>query len=152
AYAVLVKRLTPVGHAWVPRMSLGLRNGTIIMPGLPTYAAGSCDEAFSGCEHADIDALCFIILMATAQDAADDLNDLLADMEAINAKTSTLRPFRMTLNKAALDAETTKIKNDLDRMSEMGEMESLRLQMAMDRLSKMTSTLSNILKKISDTT
>jgi hypothetical protein len=43
------------------------------------------------------------------------------------------------------------IKKDLDSMSEMGEMESLRLQMAMDRLSKMMSTLSNILKKISDT-
>lgn len=36
-------------------------------------------------------------------------------------------------------------------MSEMGEMESLRLQMAMDRMSKMMSTLSNLLKKISDT-
>lgn len=43
------------------------------------------------------------------------------------------------------------MKNDLDSMSEMGEMESLRLQMAMDRRSKMMSTLSNILKKISDT-
>jgi len=36
-------------------------------------------------------------------------------------------------------------------MSEMGEMESLRLQMAMDRMSKMMSTLSNLLKKLSDT-
>lgn len=43
------------------------------------------------------------------------------------------------------------MKQDLDSMSEMGEMESLRLQMAMDRMSKMMSTLSNILKKISDT-
>ena len=41
--------------------------------------------------------------------------------------------------------------NQMDNMSEMGETESLRLQMAMDRLSKMMSTLSNILKKISDT-
>ena len=44
------------------------------------------------------------------------------------------------------------LKSKLDSMSEMGEMESLRLQMAMDRMSKMMSTLSNILKKISDTT
>lgn len=36
-------------------------------------------------------------------------------------------------------------------LSEMGEMESLRLQMAMDRMSKLMSTLSSILKKISDT-
>jgi hypothetical protein len=34
---------------------------------------------------------------------------------------------------------------------ELGEMESLRLQMAMDRMSKMMSTLSNLLEKISDT-
>jgi hypothetical protein len=43
------------------------------------------------------------------------------------------------------------MKNDLDSMSEMGETESLRLQMAMDRQSKMMTALSNILKKISDT-
>lgn len=42
-------------------------------------------------------------------------------------------------------------KNKLDSMSEMGEMESLRLQMAMDRMSKLMSTLSNLLKKQSDT-
>jgi hypothetical protein len=43
------------------------------------------------------------------------------------------------------------LQGRLDSMSEMGEMESLRLQMAMDRVSKMMSTLSNVLKKISDT-
>lgn len=43
------------------------------------------------------------------------------------------------------------VKNRLDSLSEMGEMESLRLQMAMDRLSKLMSTLGNIMKKVSDT-
>ncbi len=33
----------------------------------------------------------------------------------------------------------------------MGETESLRLQMAMDRLSKLMETLSNLVKKASDT-
>jgi hypothetical protein len=50
-----------------------------------------------------------------------------------------------------LDAGLAKPKVDLDSMSEMGETESLRLQMAMDRLSKVMSTLSNLLKKVSDT-
>lgn len=50
-----------------------------------------------------------------------------------------------------IDRSTALIKNKLDSMSEMGEMESLRLQMAMDRMSKMMSTLSNLLKKASDT-
>ena len=35
----------------------------------------------------------------------------------------------------------------LDNMSEMGEMQSFRLQMAMDMLSKIMSTLSNLLQK-----
>lgn len=50
-----------------------------------------------------------------------------------------------------IEALHESLKNDLDSMSEMGEMESLRLQMAMDRLSKMMSTLSNLLKKSQET-
>src|SRR6266478_4556143 len=52
---------------------------------------------------------------------------------------------------AAVQDAMEEIKSQLDSLSEMGEMESLRLQMAMDRLSKLMSTLSNLLKKISDT-
>ena len=55
------------------------------------------------------------------------------------------------VSKTDLDAMVIKLKGDLDSMSEMGEMESLRLQMLMDRKSKMMSTLSNLLKKIHDT-
>ncbi len=44
-----------------------------------------------------------------------------------------------------------KMKNDLDSMSELGETESLRMQMIMDRRSKIMSTLSNLMKKISST-
>ncbi len=53
--------------------------------------------------------------------------------------------------KIEIDVLVDKMKNDLDSMGEMGETESLRLQMVMDRLNKMMSTLSNILKKMSDT-
>lgn len=63
--------------------------------------------------------------------------------------TANALEFVLTYEAAkGLQAEA---KGKLDSMSEMGEMESLRLQMAMDRLSKMMSTLSNILKKLSDT-
>jgi hypothetical protein len=44
-----------------------------------------------------------------------------------------------------------KLKGSLDSLSEMGEMESMRLQMAMDRRSKFVEALSNIMRKISDT-
>ena len=55
------------------------------------------------------------------------------------------------VSKADQDAMVEKLKSDLDSMSEMGEMESLRLQMLMDRRSKAISTLSNLLKKMHDT-
>ncbi len=68
-----------------------------------------------------------------------------------------LRRVRTNLHKGpikdvcVLCAIRDELKNQLDSMSEIGEMESLRLQMAMDRLSKLMSMLSNILKKVSDT-
>lgn len=42
-------------------------------------------------------------------------------------------------------------KADLDQLTELGETESTRLQMAMDRLAKSLSALGNVLKKIGDT-
>ena len=60
-------------------------------------------------------------------------------------------PRAKQVSKADLDAMAVKLKSDLDSMSEMGEMESLRLQMLMDQKSKMISTLSNLLKKMHDT-
>lgn len=56
-----------------------------------------------------------------------------------------------TVTKKDIDTAKETVKNKLDSLSEMGETESLRLQMAMDRLSKLMSTLSNLLKKTSDT-
>ncbi|MCC6810283.1 MAG: hypothetical protein IT381_22830 [Deltaproteobacteria bacterium] len=55
------------------------------------------------------------------------------------------------VTKKDIDTAKDTVKNKLDSLSEMGEMESLRLQMAMDRLSKLMSTLSNLLKKASET-
>lgn len=52
----------------------------------------------------------------------------------------------------ALRGVLDEVTGQLDSMSEMGEMESLRMQMAMDRQSKLMTMLSNILKTISDTT
>ena len=74
--------------------------------------------------------------------------DLVARAERVRADYA---PAPGQPTRAELDASIDQMKSDLDSMSEMGEMESLRLQMAMDRMSKMMSTLSNLLKKISDT-
>ncbi len=79
-----------------------------------------------------------------------------ASFAAVHGRWSALRPaglntvaFLVLYRSAA--ALQTEVQSKLDSKSEMGETESLRLQMAMDRLSKMMTTLSNLLKKLSDT-
>lgn len=61
-----------------------------------------------------------------------------------------LYPGRIT-DIAELRSIQAKLRDQLDSMSEMGEMESLRLQMAMERRSQFMTTLSNIMKKSSET-
>ena len=117
----------------------------------------------------DIEALAFVVMMQASKSAQDDLKAIMEQVKAVNrAKAEMREKVKPSKGKEALDFEATfqliatlyakqleaeleQIQQDIDSMSEMGEMESLRLQMAMDRMSKMMSTLSNILKKISDT-
>jgi hypothetical protein len=129
----------------------------------------------------DIMALAFIVMMEAAKSAQDDLAAIMESVKAINKSKEALRDeiakrerehgdpsadteqphargdldavveVLLTLTAADIERQAEGVLRDLDSMSEMGEMESLRLQMAMDRLSKMISTLSNLLKKIADT-
>jgi hypothetical protein len=123
---------------------------------------------------ADIDALVFVVMMEAARSAQDDLKAIMEQVKAANAAKKELnRLFKRkeethqvlrgaldfesvfflmaTLYAKHLDEEAGELLDSLDATSEMGEMESLRLQMAMDRLSKFMSTVSNLLKKVADT-
>ena len=151
-FAKLTPRLTQAGRDWVGQMSATLRGGELQPDGVQGMADQVCREMLAGCAGGgDIEALAFIVLMQAAQDQADDLKDIMAGVKAINAQKGSLRKLHATIDRTLLDAEIDKIKQDIDSQSEMGEMESLRLQMAMDRMSKMMQTLSNLLKKIGDT-
>ncbi|HEY8871290.1 MAG TPA: hypothetical protein VIM30_18115 [Candidatus Limnocylindrales bacterium] len=129
---------------------------------------------------ADIEALEFIVMMEAAKSAQDDLKAILAAVKSINvaknrlsselekarargsstsgknsprrgsADLDALLQVLLTAYGIGVEQEGERLINDLDSMSELGEIESLRLQMAMDRMSKMMSTLSNLLKKIAD--
>jgi hypothetical protein len=114
---------------------------------------------------ADIEALAFLVMMEAAKSADEDLKTIMAQVKAINAAKSCMRSFvdrakarpcidaiapPPPMTQAELDALLATMR-DQDSLDSMGEMTSLRLQMAMDRKSKFMSTLSNILKKISDT-
>jgi hypothetical protein len=121
-------------------------------------------------DNADTESLVIIVMMEAHRSAQEDLKAVLDQIKAVTAQKKKVRellkqqPDRgldllsvtslaaTLVMKSELDRVTDELKHDLDSMSELGEMESLRLQMAMDRMSKMMSTLSNLLKKISCTT
>ena len=122
-----------------------------------SWIAGARGKLHGASGNGDIMGLAFIVLMESAKSAQEDLKAIMAGVKAINKEKQGWRAVANTLNsygaagKPDVDCARETVKNTLDSMSEMGEMESLRLQMAMDRMSKMMSTLSNLLKKISDT-
>jgi hypothetical protein len=115
----------------------------------------------------DIEALVQLVLLQTARDAEEDQRAILEDMKRTRERRAAVRAALATCkgDKACAKRQTPPADMKLadyvalvdtmaaatDAMSELGEMESLRLQMAMDRLSKMMSTLSNLLKKTSET-
>ena len=111
------------------------------------------DVAAAAVAHAEGNGVAFSPDGLGGEHAYQEVEIAIPDPESsggVQFATVALADRKIT-SKAQLDAAAEAIRDGLDSMSELGEMESLRLQMAMDRLSKLMSSLSNILKKISDT-
>lgn len=150
-------RYAPAMLRTVARFAIVLTASLLVVPS----GAARADDKISQKPKATKTSV--IALRAKLAKARDDMRTLAAtpapkgltpeQRKAFDKEMQTVRALASGTNLTVktLDAEIDKVKSDLDSMSEMGEMESLRLQMAMDRMSKMMSTLSNLLKKISDT-
>jgi hypothetical protein len=106
----------------------------------------------------DIDTLVALVMMQAEEDAREDLRSTLESMKAVTDAKACQRDTKCLeqlaskgeASKQAAERATNDLKGNLDSLGDLGETLSLRLQMAMDRLTKMTSTLSNLLKKSSD--
>ena len=69
----------------------------------------------------------------------------------IKRDVSSLKDALTRVSTAASDIQRELPALKLDTLGDMNQADSLRLQMAMDRLSKLMSTLSNLMKKAADT-
>lgn len=111
----------------------------------------------------DIAALATIVMMEAAKSSRDDLKAVMDAVKATNDKKAAQRDAMRARTQAMQDVKDAKgaedaKKNaqagaqvDKDSLSDMGEQDQLRLQMAMDRYSKAMATLSNLMQKNSDT-
>lgn len=125
-------------------------------------------QSFSGIggPSGDIEAVVFIVLMEATKSSEDDLQSIMAQVKATDAAKACLRASAdravarrcmdaivptPPVTQAALDTLLGPAKVDPGALADMSQMLSQRLQMTMDRISKLMATLSNVLKKISDT-
>lgn len=180
-HAEMVRHLAPTAAEKIHRGARALRANPASMQNEATIELAARTQAtmlFPDLPAADIEALAFLVLMDDAKSAQDDLNSIMSDVQAINAQKQSLRatmngianqhaatqttkrpatvrsippgPVPVPYPLAATATPAEKLKR-LEELDEMSETENMRLQMAQDPLSKFMSTLSNILKKMSDT-
>ena len=114
------------------------------------HARDAAASLRGGALGTDIEALALIVMAQAASDAEADLRAVLVELKETQRTKEDLRRF-LEYRKQRRAGVKAPLPTGLDSLSELGEMESLRLQMAMDRASKMMSTLANLLKRIADT-
>jgi WXG100 family type VII secretion target len=133
------------GGAAMPNVTLGETTGTAgVSAGAAGGApAGSASGSAAGTAGGPAPAPPSPIGQAVGQPTSSHMTN------ALDTLDSTIESSARS--QASLLDALQNIHNTLDSQSELGETESLRLQMAMDRMSKMMSTLSNLMKKVSDT-
>ena len=142
----------------------------------PEIIAGNARVRLAGQDFsdADIEALVQLVMMESVRQADADLRDMMAQMREANARKARMRDMAAAQREAKKGlsdearAEYSRPESKAvcvdppcqfsriaapatDSMSEMNQMEQLRMQMAMDRKSKAMQALSNLLKKNSDT-
>jgi hypothetical protein len=172
--AALMAKIGPESRVWIA----GEANHEAAQPVVSEASAVSAvrmSPLFAGLSDGDIEALAFLVMMEASQSSEQDLNQIMQGVKAIdNAKAAARQKAASTsqVSPAAkipptaikhlaiqspphprpdLDAAIAHSKDSLDSLNELGETESLRLQMAMDRRSKFMTALSNLMKKMSDT-
>jgi len=91
-------------------------------------------------------ALAFLVLIESLKSAGEDLKGIMARAKAINNAKAAYLAYLQSTNRA-----TVRSKEHLDSLDRIASMESLRLQMAMDRQAKLESMLSNVMKQLSST-
>lgn len=100
----------------------------------------------------DVVALASLVLEQSARSAAQDLQEMVRQVEAIHGKKSALREL---LERVAAESEelARALRCEYEELfvaTEADELALAKLQTAMDRRSKLLETLSNILKKLAD--
>ncbi len=92
----------------------------------------------------DIMAMALIVMMEAARSAREDLKGIMDGVKGINGSREQLRRELAAMQQIRGDAGAS-------GLSALSQQQQLRMQLALDRISKFEQALSNMLKKIADT-
>lgn len=163
--AGFMARVGPQTRIWIQQEASRELVTNTVSQAVATKAVRA-NPAFAHLGGSDAQAVAFLVLVEAARSAQQDLTTIADYVKRVNDQKATLRQIgeevrnsttnatavQLTpLSRAEFDAQLARAKDNLDSLTEMGETESLRLQLAMDRLSKIMSILSNLSKQISAT-
>lgn len=128
--ARLLAKVSPEGRAWIRQEAARQKSGTGV--------AGKIDSqtwttypSLTSMSDGDIIAIAFLVMMEAAKSANEDLKSVMAGVKAINKQKASIR-------------ETQRANTAL------GDAQAVRMQLYMDRRSKMLETASNLMKKMAE--
>ena len=169
----LMAAANPVKRSWVYKTAVKYR-GKEITELKAMSEASNASSVLGNMAEGDIEAMAFLVLMQASKTANDDLKNIMAEVKTVNnakanqrqqiknnpstkdniilkARDGNVVVKKDTLKRASLNPNLKLQPSKKDDLNEMGEEQQLRMQMAMDRRSKMMEAISNLLKKIADT-
>lgn len=167
--ARLLTRVGPQTQAWIRAEAARARAGDRVSE-LEATQAVRANRSLGNLTDGDVAVLAFLVLMEAQKSAQEDIRSMLTQTRRINDANASVRqtpasaPAAPVLRSPALTtamrsaspstgsgARQERAQGDINAANELDEMESLRLQTAMDRRSKAMTALSNLMKKMTDT-
>lgn len=98
-------------------------------------------------QNADLDALTFLVMMQASKEAEDDLKQSLNNMKQVNTTKAKQRE-QVQSNTPALKFDSLHNKNN---GPDANHDDQLKIQILTDRRQKALETISNLMKKVSET-
>lgn len=165
-------KVGPQTRSWIRQLATRQVQGNTVSEA-GARAAISADRFFAGLDESDVDSVVYLVMMQSARIANDDLREVQQGIGRIEASMSALRAAGEPDAETATRPRLTRLqlasvrspqalpteefgrrlaasRDDLGALSEMAELESLRLQMAMDRMARTMQAISGLLGKLGD--
>lgn len=153
--AKLLARMGPQTRAYIAREARREAQNGNVSEVEARASAQAYGPSLGALDSGDVEALAFLVLMQASRDAQSDLGDIMAATKGINNSKAKLRAESVGGGRpslpGALQPPGPPVAPKTETLADVGESQQLHMQTMTDQRAKLLETLSNIMKKSSDT-